>query len=193
MTDNWKDLFIGAILLIIVILATITLVDLFLVKGLNMNEGSIATIFGAVIGGFISGGLTLWGVKIGLGQEKTNNTHYRYLSNFDQLLEFDEWMESNEFYLEYLKSAIKDYARLEHICSEAKEYIKIWAKIDIQLAKMMKDYSVIIEFLDMSIAIYESEEADDDKVFSEEDILSHLSEAILIGDGIIKRKKEICD
>lgn len=153
-------------------------------------------IVGAVLGGVISGGLTLWGVKLGLDKEKNNSTFYRYLSLSDQLLDFEHWVEKNEYYLEYIISAKCDYGTLLNIYNEGLKYEKLWAKIDVQLTKLLRDYNDEVSALATSVNLYEELYEYDEEVTKSilKGNIERIAKGVVkIGKEIVKRKQEISD
>lgn len=63
MNDRWKDIFIIITLGVLAVLSTITLIELFFVKTLKFDETITIGFIGAILGGALSGAITLIGVN----------------------------------------------------------------------------------------------------------------------------------
>ena len=63
MNDRWKDIFIIITLGALAVLSTITIIELFLVKTLRFDETITIGFIGAILGGTLSGAITLIGVN----------------------------------------------------------------------------------------------------------------------------------
>lgn len=88
MSDKWKDIFIIITLGIMAVLAGITLVDFLLVKTFKLDEAITIGFIGAILGGTISGGLTLGGVSMTIKHEKREKfleNYPKFISNYDYL------------------------------------------------------------------------------------------------------------
>ncbi len=136
----------------IIIILVIMLVPLFWLKLFQwtFGVGEEATLLivaaiglvGAILGGAISGSLTLIGVKIGINNERENNLKYRFLEQWSNLTYFEDWIESTDIELRCL---MKDpdhiyYDRLNDVIFEGYENLDFITKIDNNLAILLKEY-----------------------------------------------------
>jgi len=81
---------------------------------------------GALLGGLISGGLTLVGVTLGLKNEKDNSLRYRFYENVDEIRNIIEWTKSTDYILNHVSRNPK------------KELIKELNKKQMELEKLLK-------------------------------------------------------
>ncbi|WDU77534.1 hypothetical protein [Lysinibacillus sp. G01H] len=78
MKERWKDIFIGITLLLMGILAMIALTDIFLTKTLKLDFTATVGFIGAIVGGALSGTITLAGVKMTIDNDKKEKFVEKY-------------------------------------------------------------------------------------------------------------------
>lgn len=146
MNDRWKDIFIMLTLGGLALLSMITIVELFLVKTLELDGNTTVSFIGAILGGLLSGYITLLGVN------KTLKHRDReiFLNNYsEKLMIMDEFEET---YSKYLNSVfiIEQLNKSSKNDIGAEELLYIVVSIYDQL---VKDRDKIYKVLDYNDSI----------------------------------------
>jgi len=119
-------------------------------------------VVGAIIGGVISGGLTVLGVFLGFKLERKKSLIERYHSEYSQLIEFEEWLEENDDVLSFFKTNNEEEKftdlSAKNKKQEGKEYEKILARLDIELFELIKEYNYNLAWFFLNIQMSKSDD-----------------------------------
>ena len=149
MSDRWKDIFIIITLGILAILSMITIVELFLVKTLNLDGNTTVSFIGAILGGLLSGYITLLGVN------KTLKHRDRevFLNNYsEKLMQMDVFEETYSKYVNSIYFIENSDLYEEEKRGKIQNVIKsLYEQLTIDREKIYKvmDYNDSIEILNL--------------------------------------------
>lgn len=155
---DWRNIVIHIIIMCISVMAFFTLIDWFIEKDNIVGVGNVVSFFGSVFGGIISGGLTLAGVFLGFKLERKKSLIERYHSVSSELIDFEDWLDTNESIVKFLLNAKGEEVNLDtkELKEEGREYEVIATKLDNELFSFLKEYNYNLAWFYLNLEMLKS-------------------------------------